>query len=80
MGYRCVAVNDLNGMNGIETSAVAPVFPTAPGKRITDNEVTWESFDNRRPLRAVRLQIRYLDKTSDQMRQVSIVMPLSENL
>lgn len=80
IGYRCVAVNDLNGMNGIETSGIAPVFPTAPGKRITDNEVTWESFDNRRPLRAIRLQIRYLDKTSDQMRQVSIVMPLSENL
>lgn len=80
IAYRCVAVNNLNGVNGIETSTVAPVFPTAPGKRVTDNEVTWESFDNRRPLRAVRLQIRYIDKTSDQMRQISIMMPMSENL
>ena len=78
IGYVCVAVSDLNGMNGIETGATPPIFPTAPGRRVTDNEVTWESFDNRRPLQSIRLQFRFQDKTSDNMRQLSLVIPMTE--
>jgi hypothetical protein len=78
IAYRCVAVNDINGVNGIETGASPPVFPTAPGRRVTDNEVTWESFDNRRPLEAIRLTFRFQDKTSDNMRQLSLVIPLTK--
>jgi len=78
IAYRCVAVNDINGMNGIETGALQPIFPTAPGRRFTDNEVTWESFDNRRPLEAIRLTFRFQDKKSDNMRQLSLVIPLTK--
>lgn len=79
IAYRCVAVSDLDSSGTIETSPLpGPVFPTAPGRRITDNEVTWESFDNRRPLQSIRLTFRFHDKTSDNMRQLSLVVPLEE--
>ncbi len=78
IGYVCVATNDLDSDGVIETGATAPSFPTSPGRRITDNEVVWESFDNRRPLKSIRLQIRFFDKTSDSMRQLSLVIPMTE--
>lgn len=78
IGYVCIEANDINGINGIETGASPPVFPTSPGRTITDGEVKWLSFDNRRPLKSIRLQIRFQDKTSDTMRQVSLVIPMTE--
>jgi hypothetical protein len=78
IGYVCIEANDINGMNGIETGSSPPVFPTTPGRTITDGEVKWLSFDNRRPLKSIRLQIRFQDKTSDTMRQVSLVIPMTE--
>jgi len=78
VGYVCISTNDLDGDSNIETSATPPSFPTSPGRRITDNEVIWESFDNRRPLKSIRLQIRFFDKTSDSMRQLSLVVPMTE--
>jgi hypothetical protein len=78
IGYVCIEAIDVNGMNGIETGAAPPVFPTTPGRTITDGEVKWFSFDNRRPLKSIRLQIRFQDKTSDTMRQVSLVIPMTE--
>ncbi len=78
IAYRCVAVNDLNSSGTYETGVTPPVFPTAPGRRFIDNEVTWESFDNRRPLQAIRLTFRFQDKTSDNMRQLSLVIPLTK--
>lgn len=78
IAYRCVAVNNINEVNGIETGISPPVFPTTPGRRITDNEVTWESFDNRRPLEAIRMTFRFYEKSADNMRQLSLVIPLTK--
>lgn len=78
IAYRCIAVNDTNATNGYETGVSPPKFPTSPGQRFTDNEVQWESFDNRRPLEAIRLTFRFHDSTSDNMRQLSLVIPLTE--
>lgn len=80
IGYVCIETNDAGGNNNgtVETGASPPVFPTTPGRTITDGEVKWLSFDNRRPLKSIRLQIRFQDKTSDTMRQVSLVIPMTE--
>ncbi|MEZ6034831.1 MAG: hypothetical protein R3C17_17190 [Planctomycetaceae bacterium] len=70
MGYRLVTP----GISGTSS----PLWPTAPGRRVTDGTAVWESFDNRRPLQSIRLTFRFHDKTSDNMRQLSLVVPLTE--
>lgn len=78
IGLRCIAVNDI-GAPGVENGSTI-TFPTVSGRRVTDNEVTWESFDNRRPLESIRLTFRFQDKTSDNMRQLSLIIPLTESV
>jgi hypothetical protein len=77
IGLRCVAVNDIN-TDFSYNSGLSINFPTVPGRLVTDGEITWESFDNRRPLEAIRLTFRFQDKTSDNMRQLSLVIPLTK--
>lgn len=68
----------LRCVRGGQSGTVPPVFPSVPGRRVTDGEVEWESFDNRRPLRSVRLTIRYQDQSTDTQRTLSLVIPLTE--
>ena len=77
IGYRCIAVNDSvdNDGNVGETQPVAPIFQSQPGRIISDGEVTWASFDNRRPLQAVRMTIRFRDLPTDTVRQLSLILP-----
>ena len=77
IAYVCVSGDDMNG-DGVRTGMSPPNFPTAPGRRVTDGEVIWESFDNRRPLESVRVQFRFYDKTSDTLKQLSLVIPLTD--
>lgn len=73
IAYRCV------GRQGGFTSAVTPPgFPTAPGRRSRElnNELEWESFDNRRPLSSVRLTLRFMDQSTETQRQLSLIIPL----
>jgi len=76
IGLKCIAVNDADG-DGVENGP-AIRFPAAAGQRVTDGEITWESFDNRRPLQSIRLTFRFHDKTSDNMRQLSLVIPVTD--
>lgn len=58
----------------------APNWQTRPGALITENMVglgsstpaQWVAVPNLRPLRAVRITIRFLDESTQQMRQVTI--------
>lgn len=78
IAYRMVAGNDLNSSGTFESGPTPPTFPTTPGQRLTDGEITWESIDNRRPLQSIRITFRFYDKTSDGMRQLSLIIPLNE--
>lgn len=82
-GLRMVAQGpDVDGSGASESAGpglnACPNFPATSGRRITDNEVIWESFDNRRPLQSIRLTFRFHDKTSDNMRQLSLVIPMTD--
>ena len=82
-GLRMVARGpDVDGSGSSEsagpTVTACPNFPATSGRRVTDNEVIWESFDNRRPLQSIRLTFRFHDKTSDNMRQLSLVIPVTD--
>lgn len=78
IAYRCVAVNDADSSGSFDTGASIPSFPAKPGRKVTDGELVWESIDNRRPLQTVRLTIRFIDQSTDNMRQLSLVIPVNE--
>jgi len=80
IAYLCVNEDDVANPDGNDgdTGATIPLFPSVPGRRVTDGEVTWLSIDNRRPLQSVRLQIRFMDQSTDTMRQLSLVIPVTD--
>lgn len=79
VAYRCVRAG--------EAGPLPPVWSPNPRVRSTETGITsgadpavWESFDNRRPLKAIRLTISFINDKSDQPRQVSIVLPLTDGV
>lgn len=71
IAYRCI----VGGTSG----SVPPTWPTVPGQIVQDGGVTWLAVDNRRPLRSVRLTIRFRDVPSDKIRQLTLVVPLVDD-
>jgi len=48
------------------------------GAPVVDNTVTWQAIYNSKRLKSIKITIRYLDVTSDQMRQVTLIQSLLE--
>ena len=71
LAYRCIFAGTTSG-------SPPQQWPTAAGRRVTDGTVVWEAIDNRRPLESVRVQFRFYDKTSDTLKQLSLVIPLTD--
>lgn len=59
--------------DGGTTGTIQPEFPPVVGSIVRDNTVVWECVDNRIPLQAIRISIRFRDTRSNQPRQVTIV-------
>lgn len=81
IAFRCIGQTDTttgnnNGTN--ETGAIQPSWSTTPGRRTTDGEYVWETIDNTRSLSAVRITIRFKNEKSGDMRQLTVVLPVSE--
>ena len=77
--YRCVGkINNATG-----TGATEPlIWPSVIGGRVSDvtdatttpvTQIVWEAIENWKPLKAIQITIRFLDTTSQQMRQLTIV-------
>lgn len=75
IALRCVATQ-----NSGTSAATPPTFPSTPGRRVRElnNDIEWESFDNRRPLRSIRMTVRYHDQSTDTQRTLSLVIPLTD--
>ena len=75
IAYRCVG-----GQGSFTSDNVPPGFPTAAGRRSRElnNELEWESFDNRRPLTSIRLTLRFMDQSTETQRQLSLIIPLTD--
>ncbi|WP_417851007.1 PulJ/GspJ family protein [Thalassoglobus sp.] len=58
---------------GGTTGDVKPEFPPIPGTIIQDGTVTWECIDNRKPLKAIRVTLRFRDTRSGLVRQLSVI-------
>jgi type II secretory pathway pseudopilin PulG len=70
IAYRCIT-----------SGTSSPVLTGSPsasagGQRISDGTVVWESFDNRVPLTTIRMTLRYINETSGNPRQLTLVMPV----
>ena len=70
--YRCVGTLSPPAGQQVETGATEPTWPSAIGGRVVDNLIVWEAFENWKPLKAIQITIRFLDTTSQQMRQLTI--------
>jgi hypothetical protein len=71
IAYRCVVAGN--------AGVTAPVWPDTPGRQVLDGTVVWEAFDNRRPLQSVRMTIRFKDQPSGQIRQLTMLLPLTDD-
>ena len=73
IAYRCVVA----GRSG----TVPPAFPDSGGRRVaevaTGGEPVWVSFDNRSPLRAIRITLQFINDNTGEPRQTTMVIPMS---
>ena len=70
IAYKCI--------KGGRSGSSEPSWPKTPGYQVKDGTVLWEAFDNRRPLKAVRLTTRFYDPESDQIRQLTLILSLTD--
>ncbi len=73
IAYRCVVPGTSDAFQPPKP------WPITPGRRKADGNVTWLAFDNRRPLTSVRMTIRFKDEVSDQIRQLTMILPLVDD-
>ena len=79
--YRCIGAVDGGDMGSDTTSGASePVWPKAAGLTIIDSNgsdtLVWQAVDNRKPLKAIKLEIRFIDPSTQQMRQLTLVHSL----
>ena len=63
------------GRSGLNL-ADEPVWPRLAGLVVEDNTLAWQAVDNRKPLKAVKLEIRFVDTSTQQLRQLTIIHSL----
>ncbi|MCA9051636.1 MAG: hypothetical protein KDA89_23015, partial [Planctomycetaceae bacterium] len=73
VAFRCI---DVTGTG--TTGPTQPTWTSTHGRRVTDNEVIWQTIDNRRSLRAIRMAIRFLNEKTNELRQLTLVLPLTD--
>jgi hypothetical protein len=77
IAYKCIGGNDVDGSGDFQSGTTSP-STTSVGRRTSDGEIFWESIDNRRPLQAVRLTIRFINQKSNLPRQLTLILPLTD--
>lgn len=70
IGYRCVV--------GGDPGATIPTnWPKTPGLRVTQGGTQWEAFDNRQPLKTIRIKLRFQEPGTELLRQLTLQMPIT---
>ena len=76
--YRCVVAGTSNGTGSSTDFVNEPVWPKVDGMTVREQSgLTWEAVDNRKPLKALKIIIRFVDPSTQQMRQLTIVHSLA---
>jgi len=67
VAYRCIS----GGTSGTNKPSLA-----TPRQRISDGTVVWESFDNRVPLKTMRMTLRFVNSSNGDPRHLTLMLPL----
>ncbi|MBX3436624.1 MAG: hypothetical protein KF861_03970 [Planctomycetaceae bacterium] len=71
--YQLVGGQDLDGSGTLTSGPTEPAWPVVAGEEVQDGEIRWRAFNNTIGLQAIQITIRFLDPSSKQMRQVTLV-------
>lgn len=71
-------VQTTTGANsGLSNNTTDPTWPLKAGAKVMDNGILiWQAVDNRKPLKAFKIEIRFLDVSTQQMRQMTMIHSL----
>jgi hypothetical protein len=73
--YRCI--NGGTSNNG--TPVREPIWPKIDSVKIGElggSTVVWQAVDNRKPLKAIKIEVRFIDPSTQQMRQITMIQSL----
>jgi len=73
--YICVGIQDPDGFGDPMTSnhdVREPTWQRTAGLKTYDGDLIWQAVDNRKPLRAIQITLRFLDPTTSQMRTLTL--------
>lgn len=75
IAYRCISA-------GTSGSSAPTSWPESPGRRISEADrggtAVWQAFDNRRPLKSIRIRVRFFEQNTETIRQLSLVLPVTD--
>ncbi len=86
--YRCIRGAMSAGTSGVGTTdyLFEPTWAQAEGLNVTETlnttaaagslPVQWQAVDNRKPLKAIKLEVRFMDASTQQLRQLTIIHSL----
>jgi prepilin-type N-terminal cleavage/methylation domain-containing protein len=69
--YRCISSFAPN-----KSGPGEPIWPKADSLNVSDGALVWQAIDNRKPLKAIKIEIRFVDPSTQQMRQLTIIQSL----
>jgi hypothetical protein len=69
--YRCI----LSGTSD-NTVPTEPTWPRVDSVKVSDGTVVWQAVDNRKPLKAIKIEVRFIDPSTQQMRQLTLIQSL----
>jgi prepilin-type N-terminal cleavage/methylation domain-containing protein len=70
--YRCIS-------SGTSTNIVQePTWPKIDSVKIGEpgSTVVWQAVENRKPLKAIKIEVRFIDPSTQQMRQLTLIQSL----
>lgn len=70
--YRCISAPAAGGTTG----TIEPGWPKVDSVKIGDNNLVWQAVENRKPLRAIKIEVRFIDPSTQQMRQLTVIQSL----
>jgi prepilin-type N-terminal cleavage/methylation domain-containing protein len=69
--YICIK-HDINEDGDYPHGMTEPAWPRFAGGTVDDGDIRWQAVDNRKPLRAIQITLRFLDPSTGQLRTMTL--------
>jgi prepilin-type N-terminal cleavage/methylation domain-containing protein len=77
--YICVGIEERYGDPMFPNHGTTePAWPRTAGLKVQDGDLIWQAVDNRKPLRAIQITLRFLDPSTGQLRTMTLQHSLVE--